>query len=303
MSARLAQINIARLKAPLTDPSLSGFVGRLDEINALAEQSDGFIWRLVAEAGTVPGFDDPDIIVNMSVWRDVESLKRYVYESTHLELLKSRHNWFVPFGRDDELAHQAMWWIDEDTLPTVADARARLTWIKSRGAGPLVFNFAKPWPVPVSMNAMQDSRLSGATESDGPQIRELLASNDLPIEDLSETHWHNGAWTWFIVARVDDKVVGAGALEPVGSHYLLRSVVVASSAQRQGLGESIVNELVRVGQRADGVYLLTETAADYFAERGFHRVERNSVPAAIAGTAQFSALCPDSAITMTLTGG
>lgn len=301
MHAALAQINIARLKAPLTDPALAGFVNRLDEINQLAERSDGFIWRLKDEQGdatSIQAFEDPDLIVNLSLWRDVASLKRYVYESTHLELLKARNDWFIPFASDDPLAHQALWWVNADTRPTVSDAKQRLSMIKTSGAGPLAFSFARPWPVPVVLHPCDDPRLGGATERDGRKVRDLLAQHALPVEDLDDTRWRHGAWTWFVVARVDGVIVGAGALEPVGPYRLLRSVVVAAHLQGKGLGDAIVTALLRIGSTADGIYLLTETATDYFAQRGFAAVGRDGVPEPITRTAQFDSLCPDTATVM-----
>ena len=89
---RLAQINIAKLKAPIDSPELEDFVDNLDRINALAEGSDGFVWRLKGEgndATSLRPFGD-DVIVNMSVWRDVEALKDFAYRSGHVEIMRRR---------------------------------------------------------------------------------------------------------------------------------------------------------------------------------------------------------------------
>ena len=93
----LAQINIARLIAPLDDPRLEGFVSRLAEINALADSAPGFVWRLQTPEGDATYlrvFEDEQILVNMSVWQDIESLKQFTYKTAHTDLVRARANWF-----------------------------------------------------------------------------------------------------------------------------------------------------------------------------------------------------------------
>src|SRR3954465_9985974 len=98
MSTRhLAQINVARAIAPLDDPRLGGFVAQLADINALADRSPGFVWRLQTQAGdatAVRAYEDPQIIVNMSVWESLEALHAYVYRSAHIGVLRDRKRWF-----------------------------------------------------------------------------------------------------------------------------------------------------------------------------------------------------------------
>src|SRR5271170_5490009 len=97
MQHHLAQINIGRLIAPIDDPRIAGFVAQLDPINALAEQSRGFVWRLQSASGNATDLvynDDPFVIVNMSVWQSLESLRDYVYASKHIEVFRDRAKWF-----------------------------------------------------------------------------------------------------------------------------------------------------------------------------------------------------------------
>src|SRR5437899_10140145 len=97
----IAQVNIGRMKAALEDPVMAGFVARLDEINALADRSPGFVWRLQTPAGNATylrPYDDDRILFNMSVWETVEALKQYVYRSVHAELLRQRQQWFEKFA-------------------------------------------------------------------------------------------------------------------------------------------------------------------------------------------------------------
>ena len=142
----LAQVNIAQLLAPLDDPQLAGFVARLDEINALADGSDGFVWRLQTEAGDATSlrvFDDDRLLVNLSAWRSVEALQQYVYRTVHAELIRQRAAWFERLGRP----HYALWWIRAGTLPTVDEAKQRLAHLDAHGPSPQAFQFHKRYTV------------------------------------------------------------------------------------------------------------------------------------------------------------
>ena len=136
----IAQINIARLKAPLEDASNAPWVSRLGEINALADQAPGFVWRLQTEEGTATylrPFDDTHIIVNMSVWESIEALKDYVYKSAHSELLRQRREWFEHF----EGAYVAMWWVPKGHTPGVDEAKKRLKHLEEHGPSQFAFTF------------------------------------------------------------------------------------------------------------------------------------------------------------------
>jgi len=136
----IAQINIARLKAPLEDASNAPWVSRLDEINALADQAPGFVWRLQTEEGNATylrPFDDTHIIVNMSVWESIEALKEYVYKSAHSELLRQRREWFEHF----EGAYVAMWWVPKGHTPGVDEAKKRLRHLEEHGPSQFAFTF------------------------------------------------------------------------------------------------------------------------------------------------------------------
>lgn len=143
----LAQINIGRLLAPLDDPIIADFVARLDEINALAESSPGFVWRLQSDEGNATNlrpYDDERIIVNMSVWESVEHLKDYVYRSAHAEVLRRRREWFTKFDG----AFVAMWWVEADHKPTIEEAKQRLDHLYKHGDSEFAFSFRKPFPPP-----------------------------------------------------------------------------------------------------------------------------------------------------------
>ena len=96
MSFHLAQINIARMLAPLDDPRMADFVAALAPVNALADASPGFVWRFQSESGNatdVPFTEDPMVIVNMSVWESLEDLRNFAYKSHHLEVFRKRGEW------------------------------------------------------------------------------------------------------------------------------------------------------------------------------------------------------------------
>ena len=136
----LAQLNIATMKYPLEDERMAGFVNRLDEINALAEDSPGFVWRLKDESGNATGinaFSDPMLIVNMSVWESPDLLKTYVYKSMHVEVMRSRKEWFH-LMKD---AYYVMWWIPVGHIPTVEEAKEKLELLREKGPSPEAFDF------------------------------------------------------------------------------------------------------------------------------------------------------------------
>lgn len=144
---QLAQLNIARMKADIDSPLMKSFVDELDVVNALAENSPGFVWRLQTEEGDatdIDAFDDSLLLVNMSVWESVEDLKTFVYESFHLEILKRKKEWFNKF----EGVYQVLWWIPAGTEPTLEEAKARLAYLQKHKASDYAFNFQKSFPAP-----------------------------------------------------------------------------------------------------------------------------------------------------------
>ena len=137
----VAQINIARFRTDKDDPANAEFMAALDDVNAAAEGSPGFVWRLVGDGNdatdveVVPG--DPRLIVNMSVWRDVASLEAFAYRHTgHRAVLSRRKEWFEAM----EPAF-ALWWIDAGHQPTVAEGVSALEELRRAGPGDRVFTF------------------------------------------------------------------------------------------------------------------------------------------------------------------
>ena len=141
----LAQVNIARMNTPLEDPAMAGFVARLDEINALADRSPGFVWRLQTSEGNATylrPYDDDRILFNMSVWKTVEDLRRYVYHTAHVEVLRQRQEWFARF----EGAYAALWWVPAGHRPSIDEAKQRLASVEQKGPTPFAFTFKHVFP-------------------------------------------------------------------------------------------------------------------------------------------------------------
>jgi hypothetical protein len=138
----LAQLNVARFKAPIDDPVMAGFVEALDPINAIADAAPGFVWRLQTEEGnatSIHAFEDDLMLVNMSVWESVEALADFVYRSGHLEVMRRRRQWATRMVE----AHMCLWWLPAGTLPTVEEAIDRLDHLREHGPTPRAFSFKK----------------------------------------------------------------------------------------------------------------------------------------------------------------
>jgi hypothetical protein len=136
----LAQLNIGRLRAPMDDPIIDDFRMNLDRINALAEASPGYVWRLQDETGnatSIKPFEDDLEIINLTVWASIDALADFTYRSDHTEFLRRRRDFF-------ETATQpilCLWWIPEGTIPTAEDAITRLEHLRVHGPSPIAFTF------------------------------------------------------------------------------------------------------------------------------------------------------------------
>ena len=141
----IAQMNVGTARYDLDHPGMADFMHNLDRINALAEASPGFVWRLTGEgnnATDIKPTDNPRFIVNMSVWQSIEALFDFVYRSDHRDVMVRRREWFEkPDG-----PYQVLWWIDERHTPTVAEGLARLGHLTERGSTPHAFTFKAVFP-------------------------------------------------------------------------------------------------------------------------------------------------------------
>jgi len=142
----LAQLNIAVMKEPLESPTMADFVANLDRVNALAEASPGFVWRLQTEEGNATTLRPlgENVLVNMSVWKDVVSLSNYVYRSEHTAIMRRRKEWFERMSQ----VYMVLWWVSRGHRPTLDEAVARLERLRRRGPTPQAFTFRHAFAVP-----------------------------------------------------------------------------------------------------------------------------------------------------------
>ncbi len=140
----LAQLNIARLIAPTDDPRVAEFMGALDHINGLGKRSPGFVWMM--EGSGDPGTgntannlgDDPQMIANLTVWKDVASLEHFVWNTVHRQFYERRAEWFEMSGDQ----HLVMWWVPKDHRPTLDEAMQRLQHLCAHGGSDHAFGWA-----------------------------------------------------------------------------------------------------------------------------------------------------------------
>jgi hypothetical protein len=144
----LAQINIATLRAPLHDPSMTDFVAQIRDINAVADADPGFVWRLRSEgaddATNIRAFENENTLLTLTMWKSVEALSDYVYRSAHGAVMRDRRRWFVK----TEGAILALWWVPVGHRPTVAEGKTRLEHLQKHGSSQYAFSFGKPHAAP-----------------------------------------------------------------------------------------------------------------------------------------------------------
>ena len=131
----------------INDPIMKEFVENLDAVNQIAEKSEGFVWRLKNEnnnATSLNPYNDETIIINVSVWKSIETLENFMYRTFHSDFLKRRKEWFLTYGS----AHTAMWWIPEGHIPTMQEAVDKLSFLQTNGPSPNSFDFRHKFPAP-----------------------------------------------------------------------------------------------------------------------------------------------------------
>jgi hypothetical protein len=137
----LAQLNIARHLHPLDSAEMKDFMDALPEINGLGDRSPGFVWRLFDESGDATGVGNPfgsDVIINLTVWESVESLRDFAYQTVHLDFMRRRREWFTHEGLKE---YAVLWWIPAGHIPTVTEAAERLGHLGKYGASGFAFTF------------------------------------------------------------------------------------------------------------------------------------------------------------------
>lgn len=142
MDYHIAQLNLAKAKYPLDDPRMKGFVDLLETVNKEGENSPGFIWILKDETGTAVNFNlfnDPSLLINLTVWENLEELKAFIYNGNHAKAFMQRRDWFEPLGKE----HLALWWVPEGHIPTLEEAKQKMEKLWAEGPSAEVFTFKK----------------------------------------------------------------------------------------------------------------------------------------------------------------
>ncbi len=167
MHLHLAQYNTATLRAPLDDPASASYVALLDEVNAAAEASPGFVWRHGIDSrdpSTTVYDDDPLRLVNASVWESLGHLRDYAYRGLHRDVFRRRREWFDASGA-------VMWWIPAGTIPTLAECVERLVFLEQHGATPYGFATGQRVEqlviVPVAHDSPEVTSIAGAAPGAG----------------------------------------------------------------------------------------------------------------------------------------
>ncbi|MFE3519201.1 DUF3291 domain-containing protein [Streptomyces sp. NPDC059166] len=151
-AAHLAQLNVSTLRHPLDDPRMAPFVEMLEPLNAVADGTPGFVWRLVGDGesdatGLRPAGEH--VIVNLSVWETRQALWDFTYRSGHLDLLRRRREFF----EKNVEAHLVLWWVPAGHLPTVAEALERLAELRVNGPSPRAFTFTSSYTCAEALQA------------------------------------------------------------------------------------------------------------------------------------------------------
>ncbi len=139
--SQLAQLNIGRFLHPVDDPRMAGFMANLDRINALAERSEGFVWRLKDDSGNATALrlaPGENIAVNLSVWESVESLEKFVWNTVHSRIYNGKGAWFEKMATP----HFVMWFVPAGHIPSLAEAAARLERLTQMGDGEEAFGWS-----------------------------------------------------------------------------------------------------------------------------------------------------------------
>jgi len=144
MAYHLAQLNLAKLRFPPDDPRVAEFMGNLNRINELGKAAPGFVWILETESGNatdIHAFDDPLILINLTVWESMETLRAFAYEGEHVAYVRRRHEWFDPLK-----PYLVLWWVPAGHIPSIEESKERLAHLEAHGSTPFAFTLTRTYP-------------------------------------------------------------------------------------------------------------------------------------------------------------
>lgn len=238
----LAQINIGTMIAPIDDPAVSGFVDALEPINAIADRSAGFVWRLQTEEGDATSlhlFENPNVLINLSVWESVDALRNYVYKSDHVEYFKRRSEWFEP-----NAGKLALWWVHAGVVPDPADALRRIRFLERHGPSPYAFTFSQVSPpLIIRRTVLEEASTRDLVERLNVELSEIYGdpdANHFELDPLAVTG-QNGA---MLLAELDGQAVGCGAIRRIDDRSAeIKRMYVDPDVRGAKLGASILDQL------------------------------------------------------------
>jgi len=241
MDRHLAQLNIATLRHPMDDPRTADFADALPTVNGAGEQAPGFVWRLQSDSGNatdIQVFDDPRMIVNLTVWKSIDALKAFAFRGIHRDFFRRRGEWFVQGS-----TRTAMWWIPASVLPTTDDATQRLDFIEAFGASPFAFQMGQVHR-PLAM------RRTSADDADLARLIELQDEDEAPADD-----------DCVVVAEVDDRPAACGWYRVVDATTAkIERIHVPLAARGMRIGAAIAAELESAARAAGLQRLRLDTA-------------------------------------------
>ena len=272
MNRHLAQLNIATLRHPIDDPRIADFVDALPLVNGAGEKTPGYVWRLQTDSGDatdIQVFEDPLVIVNLTVWESLEALKRFAYRGVHRDFFRRRAEWFV-----EGASRTALWWLPTSVLPNTDDAKRRLEFIDAFGTSPYAFEMGQNHPALVIEHV--------AADDEGAQrmIGQLGDQGDAPDDDGG-----------FAVAMLDDAAVACGGYRTLDDGTAeIRRMYIAQPARGLRIGAAIVAELAAAATRNGMKRLVLESwrrqvpVLELYEKFGFRRCPCSTEHAASTGT-------------------
>jgi GNAT superfamily N-acetyltransferase len=258
----LAQINLAQLQAPLDSPQLADFVNNLDRINALAESSPGFVWRLIGEGNNATDlrpFPNPDVIVNISVWESVETFGEFVYRSEHTKIVRRRREWFDKM----DTPPVGLWHVPVGHVPTLGEARVRIDHLTRYGPSAFCFGFRDKLPVLTIQRADLSSDIAQTL------IGELNADIEARYPDNTDNYFtlteedvrpDKGG---FFVAYLGGVPAGCGACRTLEDGSVeLKRMYSRPAARGNGIGAALVSHLCGVARDLGRPRVVLETGPE-----------------------------------------
>lgn len=224
MRRHLAQLNVATLRHPVDHPQIADFAEGLPVVNGAGEEAPGYVWRLQSDGGDATDirvFDDPLVIVNLTVWESLEALKAFAYRGIHREFFRRRVEWFV-----EGSTRTALWWLRAGAIPTADDARRRLDFLDLFGPSPYAWAMGQNYP------ALVTERID-VEEFRNHVLRRHLQDDTNPDD-----------YECIVVADLDDAPVACGAYRRADDTTAqVRRMYVAQAARGIRMGTAILAEL------------------------------------------------------------